>query len=53
MNRECLNCGLKLPDNVRGAFCDEDCEIKYDRKNAGFERDYQRSMTGYLRNKLW
>ena len=52
MQRKCAYCDSPLPDSVRGAFCDEDCEVKFEREHAGNERDYQRSMTGYL-NKLW
>lgn len=52
MKRKCLYCDCDIPDNVRGSFCDDDCQFKYDRMNAGFERDYQRSMTGYLKDKL-
>jgi len=43
LNRECVYCGCKLPDNTRGVFCDEDCEIKYERQSAGYDMDYYRS----------
>ena len=52
MKRSCLYCGSPIPDNVRGNFCDEDCEDKFDRIHAENERDHQYSMNGYLKNKL-
>jgi len=61
MQRNCLYCDSPIPDSVRGTFCDDDCESKYDKElehsskrriNEGELHDNLRMNCGYL-NKLW